>query len=163
MRQRRGGQTAYQQTNSAAQGAYDTAGNALTSTGNALGDVGTSVVKKTTEAGNWLSGLFKPPAPQAGGSRRRKRSSKGKGFLGMFNIFSRKRQGRSRKGGAAIMGTNSNTNMKPFAGQAVSAPVTKSFSATGGRRRRRGGQTTLHSYPAAGGSRRRRGGQYFVW
>ena len=79
----------------------------------------------------------------------------------MFNIFSRKRQGRSRKGGAIMeTNSNSNTNMKPFAGQPVSAPVTKSFSATGGRRRR-GGQVLLPPVEGTyGGSRRRRGGQF---
>jgi hypothetical protein len=125
-------------------------------------------VDQTKKAGNWLSGLF---SAQAGGSRRhRKRSRKSKGFLGMFNIFSRKRQGRSRKGGAAIMGTNSN-EMKPIGAQIVAAPVIKSFvpaapAKFGGRRRmRRGGQMYNPNHPEPvpmGGSKRmRRGGQMY--
>lgn len=164
MRRRRGGQTAYQQTSSAAQGALNSTDNALSSAGDTLGNAGTAVVDQTKKAGNWLSGLF---SAQAGGSRRhRKRSRKSKGFLGMFNIFSRKRQGRSRKGGAAIMGTiggappmGANSNeMKPIGAQFVAAPVIKSFvpaapAKFGGRRRmRRGGQMYSPSYLTMGGS-----------
>ena len=146
-RSRRGGQTAnnnmYPQTSNVAQGAL---GNA----GDALGNAGTAVVDQTKKAGNWLSGLFSS-TNQAGGGSHRKRS-RGKGFLGMFNIFSRKRsrsQGRSRRGG-----------MNPKMGApatAIGAPAT----AIGAPAHRIGAPATAIGAPAnaiGGGRRSRRGG-----
>jgi len=71
-----------------------------------------TIAKKARETTGWLSSKFSglfgtTPAvgPAVGGSRRR-RGSRGKSFLGMFNIFSRKRsrsrRSRGKTGGAPL-------------------------------------------------------------